>query len=461
MAGRFRFYFISLLALAGFTAGAGAQDDADSLPGSIYAAFEREPANPDGGADESETVIGAIRAALAHNPEIRLAEGRKDAAKADRFRALGGFLPNIEASAVYANDDWRSETLPTLTDRDGTTIGVTAVQPVFQGLSAINRYRSARASVSQSDLIVIAARQQTVLEAARAHAGVVLAREIVQHRIDNMGLVNRQLTVAQKRLEAGAQSRTGVEQSRMRLAQAQVDLGQARTVLAEQEAAYIRIVGRPPAANLVPDTRNIASAFASLDQAVDAARNNNPLIAAADFAVDAARHAKNAAKGEFAPDLTIEGSYFKRYGETEILAPENEEEYQLVARMRMPIFRQGDTIADLRGAGALVSQQEAQMTATLLSVEETVARSWRQWSEAQARATAARTGIEAAEQSVKGLEMEYNAGQRTVIDVLDGQRDLVIAQINASQAEFDLRASQYELAAATGLILEAFFAGAE
>jgi outer membrane protein len=462
MAGRIRFYIITCLTASGMAAGAAAQDSASDLPGSVYAAFEKEAPPPDGGADEAETVIGAIRAALAHNPQIRLAEGRKDAAKADRFRALGGFLPNIEASATYADDSLRSETLQSLTDRDGTTIGVTAVQPVFQGLSAINRYRAARSRVDQSDLTLTAALQQTALEAARAHAGVVLARDIVQHRIDNMALVNRQLTIAQRRLEAGAQSRTGVEQARMRLAQAQVDLGQARTVLAEQEAAFIRITGRPPAANLVPDMRNIAGAFASLDEAVAAARNNNPLIAAADAGVDAARHAKNAAKGEFAPDLTIEGSYFKRYGESEILAPENDdEEYQLVARMRMPIFRQGNTIADLRGAGALVSQQEAQMTVTLLAVEETVARSWRQWAEAQARAAAAKTGIDAAEQSVKGLEMEYNAGQRTVIDVLDGQRDLVIAQISASQAAFDVRASQYDLAAATGVILEAFLADAE
>ena len=459
MAGRIRLHIMIGLA-SGLAAGAQAQDSPTDLPGSIYAAFEKEAEPPDGGADESETVIGAIRAALAHNPEIRLAQGRKDAAKADRFRALGGFLPNIEASAVYADDSLRSETLQTLTDRDGTTVGITAVQPVFQGLTAINRYRSARARVDQSELTVIAARQQTVLEAARAHAGVILAREIVRHRIDNMALVNRQLTVAERRLQAGAQSRTGVEQSRMRLAQAQVDLGQARTVLAEQEAAFMRITGRAPAANLVPDSRDLAGAFASLDEAIAAARNNNPLIAAADAGVDAARHAKNAAKGEFAPDLSLEASYFKRYGDSEILATEDEE-YQLVARMRMPIFRQGNTIADLRGAGALVSQQEAQMTATLLAVEETVSRSWRQWTEAQARAAAARIGINAAEQSVKGLEMEYNAGQRTVIDVLDGQRDLVIAQINASQAELDVRRSQYDLAAATGVILETFLGEAE
>ena len=435
-------------------------EEAIEVRGSVYAAFEQPQTPPDGGAEEAETVVGAIRAALSHDPQIRAAAAQNDAAKAERFRALGGFLPSIEASATYADGDLRSSSLQTFTDRDGTTLGVTAVQPVFQGLAAINRFRAARARVSQSDLSLLAAQQQTALAAARAHAGVIFARAVVQHRIDNMGLVREQYVVAEKRQEAGAQSRTGVEQARMRLAQAQVDLGEARTRLAEQEAAFTRIIGRAPTATLIPDGRDLASGFSSVEDAIDAAHNNSPVIAAAEKGVDAAKHAKSAAKGAFAPRLTIEGSYLKRYGENESMALQNlDEEYQLVARMRMPIFRQTEDIAGLKSAGATVSQELAQMTTAVLAIDETVTRSWRQWNEALARAAAAKIGIDAATHSVRGLKMEYEAGQRSVIDVLDGQRDLVIAQINASQAEYEVRVSQYELAAATGFILEAFFDG--
>lgn len=461
MAGKLTLQLLLCCAFSGVVAGARAEE-ALEVTGSVYAAFDQPPAPPDGGAEEVETVVGAIRAALSHNPSIRAAAAQQDAAKAERFRALGGFLPDIEASATYADDSLRSSSLQTLSDRDGTTVGITAVQPVFQGLAAINRFRAARARVSQSDLSLLAVQQQTALEAARAHAGVILARAIVQHRIDNMALVNEQLTVVQKRQEAGAQSRTGVEQARMRLAQAQVDLGQARTNLAAQEAAFTRITGRAPTAALVADTRDLASEFASAEDAIAAAHNNSPVIAAADKGVDAAKLAKNAAKGAFAPKLTLEGSYLKRYGATQAMALQNQdEEYQLVARMRMPIFRQTEDIASLRSAGANVSQEQAQLMIAVLAIEETVNRSWRQWTEATARAAAAKSGIDAAKLSVRGLKMEYEAGQRSVIDVLNGQRDLVTAQINASQAEYEVRVSQYELTAATGLILDAFFGDSE
>lgn len=448
-------------------------DEADNARGSIYRAFQLDDdaldmvsVMPGGSSSKNaatankqrvtgETVIAAIKAALEHNPQIDIAESRRDSSKADQFRALGQFLPEIEATAAYADDSWRSKTLQTLQDRDGTTVGVTAVQPVFQGLATINRFREARARLNEADLSLLSTRQQIALEAARAHAGVVLARAIVEHRVENLMLVNRQFEIADQRQKAGAQSRTGVEQARMRRAQAQVDLGQARAALAEREAAYARITGRQAPAEFARDNSDRTGDLSSLDEAMELAREFNPAISAAEASWKAAKHAKNAAIGDFAPRVTLEGSYFRRFGEDQMLAADDEE-YQLVARMRMPIFRQGRNIAGLKSAGASVSAEQAQMVTTRLAVDETVMRSWRQLVEAEAKRVAARQGIEAAQESVKGLQLEYEAGQRSVIDVLDGQRDLVQAQINLSQSEFDLRSAQYELAAATGFILEAF-----
>lgn len=440
---------VSLFALsAGNMQLACASDDALN----VYAAFvEKEViADPK---EVGETVSVAIEAALNHNPRVNIADAQLDAARAERLRAFGRFLPDIAASASYTNDDLRSSTLQTLQERDGTTVGITASQPIFQGLSVLNRFREAKARLSQSDFALLAARQETALEAARTHAGTVLARAIVDHRIENLNLVTRQLEITEKRMKAGAQSRTGVEQARMRQAQARVDLAQARAVLAEREAAYERVIGRTPPPDLVSDNSARAVAFESLDDARSMAIEGNPSLNAARQAVKAVEHAKSAAKGDFAPTLALEGSYFKRFGEDNVLAPQQDEEYQLVARMRMPIFQQGRNIAGLRSAEATVSEQRGQMTNTQLGVNESVARSWRQFSEVTARRIAANSGIDAAALSVKGLQIEYEAGQRTVIDVLDGQRDLVNAYINLSQAEHDYVVAQYELATATGLIL--------
>ncbi|MHA7871620.1 MAG: TolC family protein, partial [Hyphococcus sp.] len=237
-----------------------------------------------------------------------------------------------------------------------------------------------------------------------------------------------------------------------RRAEAQVELAQARAVLAEREAAYERIVGHAPPPEMSAQELDDIASFTSVEEAQNAALNNNPAINAAREAVKAVEHAKDAAKGEFAPRLSVEGNYFRRFGDAAVIA-NREEEYQVVARMRMPIFQQGQNIASLRTAGATVTEERSRMAQTELIIREAVARSWRQFLEVTARRIAAKSGIEAAELSVKGLQIEYEAGQRTVIDVLDGQRDLVNAMIDYSQAEHDYYVSQFDLAAATGIIL--------
>ncbi len=399
----------------------------------------------------SGSVENAIIAALAHNPEIDVARSQQQAAGADRFRAIGRFLPNVQATASYTDDSWRSSSLGTLDERNGTTLGITASQPLFQGLAAINEFKEARARVSQSKYAFTGAREQIGLAAAQVHAGVILAREIVSHRQENLKLLNRQFEVAERRRKAGAQSRTGVEQAKMRRAQAQVDLGQARAFQAARETAYTRIVGHEPPAELLTDAATQNFGLDTQEAALNAALASNPNLNAARAGAKAAKHAKNAAKGGFAPNVALEGTYFRRYGEG--VTEDDEEEYQLVARMRVPIFAQGQNVAGLRSAGAASAQSEAELRATRLFVEETIARNWRQLGDAQARRIAATSAIEAATQSVKGLEIEYEAGRRTVIDVLDGQRDLVIAMISLSQAEHDYRVIHYELAATTGRLL--------
>ena len=164
----------------------------------------------------ADDVRSAIHAALGHDPRVALAKSATNAAKGDKLSSLSGFLPTIEGSVSYTDDDFRSSSLDTLQERDGTTLGVTVSQPVFQSFSDINRFREASKSVKQQKYLEENARNQVALTAAQAHAGTVLHREIIQHRNENIKLLSRQYEISLRRMQAGAQSKTGVEQAQMR-----------------------------------------------------------------------------------------------------------------------------------------------------------------------------------------------------------------------------------------------------
>ena len=401
---------------------------------------------------EGETVADAITIAISRNPQIPLAIAQRDAVKAEKFRAIGQFLPSVEGTGSYAHEDFRSASLDTLNERDGVTMGVSFRQPVFRGFTTLYGFREQNARLRSSEYSVLDSQSRVALLAARAHASVTLANDIVGHRIDNLALVQSQLEITQMRMDAGAQSRTGVEQARMRAAQAKVALEEARANESASSAFYESVVGHAPP-RLTPDIGAINSKNAqSLDEAVSFAVNNNPSLNAARENVIAARFSKRAAYGKFSPNLNIEGNFLRRFEEG--IGGTDSDEYQIVARLRIPFFAQGGNIADLKSASSQSARRVAQRNATQLSVVEIVSRSWGELNAAIRRRDAAIKAVEAAELSVYGLKLEFDAGRRTVIDVLDGQRDLVDTKISLSRADFDIRIARYELAAALGQIVQ-------
>ena len=404
------------------------------------------------GSAAAEDVQTAIEAALAHDPRAELAAAATDTARSDVVSQLSGFLPTVEGTVSYTDDNLRSASLDTLQERDGTTLGVTVSQPVFQTFTSVNRYRAAKRTVSRQEFLETNTRNQIALSAARAHAGTVFYREITRSRNDNIKLLSRQHEIARRRMEAGAQSITGVEQARMRRDQAMVDLELTRASLIANEAAYARIIGHPPPENLTVDDGKFLDGFDALETAIGAGMHNSPALNAARNGADAARLGVAAAKGDFGPKVFVEGSYLNRLRQQPGLV--QEDEYQVVARLRLPIFSGGRNIGGYRRASAQYARSKAEYLNANLALREVIERTWRQMQAAKARSMIAERAINAAERAVEGLQMEYEAGQRNVIDVLDGQRDLLNAQIGRAQANHDYRLAGYELLATIGVFAD-------
>lgn len=79
-----------------------------------------------------------------------------------------------------------------------------------------------------------------------------------------------------------------------------------------------------------------------------------------------------------------------------------------------------------------------------------VAASWSQLEASKASLSAYRTGISAARLALDGVIEERNVGQRTTLDVLNAQNDLVNIQIQQVQAERDVVVASYAVLSSVG-----------
>ena len=398
----------------------------------------------------AQTVDDAIQAALRFSPQIAIGEADTEAAKADQFGAIGELLPSVSATITAGEERWRSDELERLRAEDGVTYSLEFSQPVFQGGSAYFGLKDARASTQAQRLLERENRQTVAEAAATAHAALILDREIVSHRTKSLDLLMQQVTITDSRREAGAESLIAVSQARSRMEQERAELVRAEASLGVSEANYVRQTGEIPSAMMVPDTQRIGDEMISAADAIAQALKANPGLLARDDLVSAARHGRNSARGRLGPTLSLDGQYNAYDLDSSAATPgvqQEPNEFQLVARLRMPIFQQGQNYSGLKAARARLARENAARRDARLAVEEAVTANWNTLQSAAAAITAAEAAVSASEIVVEGQQAEYSAGRTGIQDVLDGQRDLVFARITLSQAEFDYRRARYGLLA--------------
>lgn len=402
------------------------------------------------GHSAAQTVEDAIQAALRHSPQITIGEAETEAAKAVQFGALGELLPNVSATVSAGQERWRSDELERLRAEDGMTYSLEFSQPVFQGGSAYYGLKDARASTQAQRLFEKENRQIVAQSAATAHAALMLDREIVGHRTRSLDLLMQQVAITDRRREAGAESLIAVSQARSRMEQERAELVRAQAGLAVSEATFLRQTGEVPSQVLVPDTMRIDADMISAADAIAQALKSNPGLLARDDLVSAARHGRRSAQGKLAPTLSLDGQYNAYDLDSSAFTPgvrQEANEFQLVAKLRVPLFQKGQNYSGLKTARARLARENAARRDVRLAVEEAVTGNWNTLQSAAAAINAAEAAVEASEIVVEGQQAEYSAGRTGIQDVLDGQRDLVFARISLSQAEFDYRRARYSLLA--------------
>ncbi|MEM6410101.1 MAG: TolC family protein [Pseudomonadota bacterium] len=398
----------------------------------------------------AQTVDDAIEAALLHNPQIDISAAETDGARAERFGAVGQLLPSISATVTASSDDLRSDELERLLREDGISYSLAFSQPVFQGGTAYHGLREANSSTSAQIWLEEESRQLVAEAAAIAHAELTRDREIVFHRARSLDLLLQQVEFTDRRREAGADNLIAVSQARSRMEQERAELVRAEAQLVVSEANYIRQTGEQPPPSLEPDTARIKDEIISSADGIAQALKLNPGLLARDDLVNAARHGKRAAQGQLAPRLSLDGQYRIYDFSDSALAPSasnQPNEFQLVARLSVPLFQNGQNYSGVKAARARLAREDAARRDARLRIEEAVTANWNILQSALLAIEAAEAAVQASEIVVEGQQAEYRSGTTNIQDVLDGQRDLVFARISLSQAEFDYRRARYSLLA--------------
>ncbi|HSP25421.1 MAG TPA: TolC family protein, partial [Saliniramus sp.] len=123
---------------------------------------------------------------------------------------------------------------------------------------------------------------------------------------------------------------------------------------------------------------------------------------------------------------------------------------QVVARLNVPLYQGGGASATVRQAKELATQRRFEVEQARDQVRFAVVAAWGALEAARAQITAAQVQVEAAETALTGVREEARVGQRTTLDVLNAQQQLLNARVNLITAQRDRVVQSYAVVQAMG-----------
>src|SRR5204863_6234204 len=105
--------------------------------------------------------------------------------------------------------------------------------------------------------------------------------------------------------------------------------------------------------------------------------------------------------------------------------------------LTVPIYQGGTEYSTIRQAKEILGQRRLDLDTARDQVQSTVTQAWGQLEAAKAQIAATTAQVAAAEIALNGVREEARVGQRTTLDVLNAQQDLVTARSALVTAQRD------------------------
>ena len=403
-------------------------------------------ANPD-------TLREALVSTYQSNPTLLGARAQQRAVDEGVPIARADGLPSVNADAQaieFLKQSSNNFTAPKRLIGAGIALGV----PIYSGGAVRNSVRAAKTRVDAGQADLRGTEASVFTQAVAAYMDVLRDQAIVGLSGSNVRVLEVNLKAASDRFEIGDLTRTDVAQSNSRLALARGDFRSAQANLVASRERYIQIVGKPPV-DLQPPPP-LPGLPAGVEDAESVALTDNPDLLAAKERSKAAGYDIEVAGSGRLPRVSVftSGDYINYLntlgGNIGIGVAQTATTAQAGVRATIPIFQGGRPAAQERRAQAQAAATYETEIAVERDVIAQVRSAWSSYQAASAIITTNQIAVDAASLSLEGVRAENTVGNRTILDILDAEQELLRAQVQLVTARRNAYVAGFSLLAAMG-----------
>jgi outer membrane protein len=419
------------LALAGVGL-AGSEAAADTLEWALVQAYQNNPSLNAQRAALRATDENVPQALSGYRPKVSVtAQGGYNYTNAVQQLPVGGVVTNIPFAETFLS----------------RSVAATGTYTLFNGFQTANRTRQAESQVDGARETLRVTEQQVLLDAATAYMNLLRDQAILDLNRRNVEVLTEQLKQTRDRFNVGEVTRTDVAQAESRLAAGRSSLLGAQSNYVTSQANYRRVIGVDPG-RLAPGTPVDRLSPSVLAKAISEGQTRSPSVLAAMYGVDVAVLAVKISEGALYPNLTLTASASQ--GSYPAFEVAKQTAASVLGALTVPIYQGGAEYSAIRQSKETLGQQRLNLDINRDQARATVVQSWGQLDAAKAQIEATTAQVNAAEIALNGVREEARVGQRTTLDVLNAQQELVNARVALVTAQHDRVVASYTLLAAVG-----------
>jgi len=399
--------------------------------------------------DPTSQYAAAIRKAVLENPQVNLEWHRFDATQEAQRAARGAMLPEVNLSANAGREE--RATPQTAFDPYNAQSGTLTVrQLLFDGFTALETTRERKFESNAQYFQLRNTAEQVGLEAADAYFDTYRHQQLVEFAIDNL-IEHREIFLRiQMRAVGGLDADVDLDQAQARLKLAESNLLVELNNLNDLKNLYQRLVGVPPADGLLMPERALSL---PLDRqiALNLAYETNPFIEAQVETSRARQAGLRASRGRFFPTLNLQYRNSAEKNRDGVVGDFDEQALEVA--LNMNLYRGGTDLSLSREAQSLYySAIEAQRLACI-NVRQNVLDAYNEIDILGERILILESNLVSQESSKDAYKQQFEIGQRSLLDMLDGVNEYFVTRNSLLNAQIDLKKAEQRALAAIGVFL--------
>ena len=398
-------------------------------------------------AAKANTLLNSLNSAYLNNSKLNAERANMRASKEEKREAVSEFLPTVTISGYLSEQDNVNPGTDTTFQPSEQSIEVE--QKIFQGFSGVANLQKKRKGQRLGEFKLKKVEQEVLLEAIKAHTGLLLNRKKVNINLINVELLERQVETDQNRLEKGEINLTDLSQSESSLLGAKAQLISTQNDLLTSNANFEKIIGKKPYEN-IEDVKEInLNLPTSLATAYKISIIENPDLQIAYYEFQQSELDVVIASSELSPSATL--SYKKARQDDFSATIQNRTQQTVTAKASWPLFAGGSNAFNLRKFQELRNQKELLYEDKKKTIETNVTNAWSTYQSSKSVLESIRAQVRAAEIANEGITLEYESGSsRTTLEVIQSRTILLNSRINLAISEQNFLISQFNLLSAVG-----------